>query len=167
MNYVHHYDGLMALKTQHFKMRRLTTIQDSTHWNTNMDGYGINFDARWPQDHTQHLYLHVANLLFVLICLSSLLSMFLDPTNIDDSVRTCLWLMFITIPTYLDEYYNLTIVFDVLMFFDWSSAGDFGFLIPPSVLILPISWYVYSSSNSCMLSQWTGGQRTINWWLRQ
>ena len=41
---------------------------------------------------------------------------------------------------------HLTIVFGVLMYFDWSPPWDFGFVIPPSVLILPISWYVHSLS---------------------
>ena len=41
---------------------------------------------------------------------------------------------------------HLAIVFGVLMYFDWSPSWDFGFVIPPSVLILPISWYVHSLS---------------------
>ena len=41
---------------------------------------------------------------------------------------------------------HLAIVFGVLMCFDWSPPWDFGFVIPPSVLILPISWYVHSLS---------------------
>ena len=41
---------------------------------------------------------------------------------------------------------HLAIVFGVLMYFDWSPAWDFGFVIPPSILILPISWYVHSLS---------------------
>ena len=56
--------------------------------------------------------------------------MFLDPTNVDDSVRTWFMINVHNNTTYLAEYYNLTVVFGVLTFFDWSSAGDFWLFNP-------------------------------------